>query len=249
MRFVFLILALGLGEARAAEVIPAAPSAYCNDYAGLLKPATVQSLNRALDQFERATSDQILVAIYPRLASDSSVEDYTVRVAQAWGVGQKVRSNGAVLFVFAQSHQLRIVTGYGLEPTLTDALSKRIIEDEIVPRFRAGDYDGGIVAGVRAMTAAVKGEYQGNGRTVDDGRARSSPYVIPILFVLVVGWSLIRSRRQVVYRGSGTRSVWGGGGPWIFPGGGGGGGGGGSSGGGFSGGGGGFGGGGAGGSW
>jgi len=248
---VFALLALG---ARAAEVIPPAPTAYFNDYSGQVPAATAQALNAQLEQFERDTSDQILVAIYPHMQSDSSIEDYTVRVAQSWGAGQKARANGAVLFIFTQDHTLYIQTGYGLEPTLTDALCKRIIDDEIVPRIRQGDFSGGVQAGVTAILAAVRGEYHGNGRTVAD-RNGGSPVGglggIFLLLLFVVFWSIVQSRRHVVYNGAGHRSVWGGG-PWIFPGGGFGGGGfggGGGGGGGFSGGGGGFGGGGAGGSW
>jgi uncharacterized protein len=238
--------------ASAAEVIPPPPSSYFNDYASVVSPATASSLNTKLDQFERATSNQVVVAIYPTMQSDSSVEDYTVRVAQSWHPGTKGLSNGAVLFIFVNSHQIYLQVGYGLEPTLTDALSKRIISDEIAPAFRKGDFDGGVTAGVNAIIAATRGEYHGTGRTVNDQRTQGSP-IIPFLFlgiVLLVIVSTIR-RRAAMYQ-SGGRRGFGGFIPLFLPGGGGFGGGGGGfggGGGGFSGGGGGFGGGGAGGSW
>ena len=240
----------------AGEVIPASPAGHFNDYAGIVSGATAQRLDSALDQFERQTSNQVVVAIYPTMQSDSSVEDYTVRVAQAWHAGLKDKDNGAVLFVFVDSHQIRIQVGYGLEPVLTDALCKRIISDEIAPRFHSGDYDGGMVAGVNAIMAATRGEYHGTGRTVGD-RSRTADSIAPfaIMFVLFIVITFLRSRGSVY--GSGGHGfvsglLWGmllnsgrsGGG---YSGGGGGFGGGG--GGGFSGGGGGFGGGGAGGSW
>lgn len=249
----FLPLVLAFAGARGSEIIPPPPPAFFNDYAGLVKPATARQLNAQLEQFERDTSNQILVVVYPHMQSDSSVEDYTVRVAAAWGVGLKGRNNGAALFVFAQDHQLYIQTGYGLEGALPDALCKRIIEDEIAPRFRQGDFDGGMAAGVQALLAAVRGEYRGTGRTVADAR-NGAPGIglfrIGFFIIFILIWSVARSRRHVVYGSGGQRSVWGGG-PWIFPGGGFGGGGfgGGGGGGGFSGGGGGFGGGGAGGKW
>src|SRR4051812_2308127 len=153
----FLVLLLGtIGLLRAAEVIPPAPKNHFNDYAHIVRPATANQLNSELTQFERDTSNQIVVATFPRMESKSSVEDYTVRVAQAWGVGQKDRKNGAVLFVFQETHDVRIVTGYGLEGPLPDALCKQIIENEIVPRFRSGDFDGGLTAGTRAIMAAVR---------------------------------------------------------------------------------------------
>lgn len=239
---------------RAAEVIPPAPARYFNDYAGVVSPAAADELNSELEQFERDTSNQIVVAIYPHMQSDSSIEDYAVRVAQSWRAGQKGRDNGAVLFVFVQDRSMYIATGYGLEGALPDALCKRIIDDEIVPGFRRGDFDGGLAAGVRALMAAARGEYRGTGSTDDERRVQgSSNLLVPALLILVlIVFSYVRSRQQVVYRRGGRTSVWGGGGPWIFPGGFGGGGFGGGGlggGGGFSGGGGGFGGGGAGGSW
>jgi uncharacterized protein len=232
------------------EVIPASPAAHFNDYAGIVSGQTAQRLDGALDQFEKETSNQVVVVIYPTMQSDSSVEDYTVRVAQAWHAGLKGKDNGAVLFVFVDSHQLRIQVGYGLEAVLTDALCKEIISNEISPRFHSGDYDGGMVAGVNAIMAATRGEYHGSGSTVA-GRRQSSSGLVEL--VVMVGFFLLvavlRSRGSVY--GSGGHGfvsglLWG----MLMSGGRSGGGGGfGGGGGGFSGGGGGFGGGGAGGSW
>lgn len=233
----------------AAEKIPAAPRDHFNDYAGIVSPATARQLDAELTQFERDTSNQIVVAIYPKMQSDSSIEDYTVRVAQAWGVGQADRKNGAVLFLFQESHDVRIVTGYGLEADLPDALCKQIVENEIIPRFRQGDFAGGLTAGVHAMMAAAKHEYQGTGKTVAERHRRSRDGSNPVVFILIVAviitLSFLRRRRSFLY-GRGGRTLWMGG-PWNGGGGGGGwsGGGGGS----FSGGGGSFGGGGAGGRW
>jgi uncharacterized protein len=242
--------------ARAAEVIPPAPRDHFNDYAGIVERGTATQLNTELTQFERDTSNQIVVAIFPKMQSDSSIEDYTVRVFQAWKVGQKDRSNGAVLFIFSQDRKLRIVTGYGLEGALPDALCKRIIEEEITPRFRVGDFSGGAAAGTRALMAAAKGEYRGTGRTVADQRRGSAssgvtPFLPFIIFFIVIALITRSRRRNTVLGRRGTwvdhTPWWGGGGGWSGGGGGGwsGGGGGGS----FSGGGGSTGGGGAGGSW
>lgn len=235
---------------RASETIPPAPRDHFNDYAGIVDPATAQRLDGELTQYERESSNQLLVAIYPRMESDSSVEDYTVRVAQAWHVGVKGRDNGAVLFVFQQSHDVRIQVGYGLEAKLTDALCKRIVEDEIIPRFRAGDFSGGMSAGVRAMIAATRGEYQGTGRTVRDTQRSGGGTPLPflaIIFVVIMIASAFTRRRNTMYYSRGRRGIWlGGPGGWGGGSGWGGGGGGGGS---FSGGGGSFGGGGAGGKW
>jgi uncharacterized protein len=250
--------------ARAAEVIPPVPQSHFNDYAGMVRQETANALNAELAQFERDTSNQIVVVIYPQMQSSSSVEDYTVRVAQRWGVGERARRNGAVLFVFRDSRDLRIQTGYGLEGALPDALAKQIIENEIIPRFRAGDFDGGLSAGTRAIMAAVRGEYRGRGRIATDARNVVSNIgpggFIGAFVILMVIISVLRarSRRHTYYGPRGRRTIWNDQNPWIGGGGWGGGGwggggggwGGGSSGGGtFSAGGGSFGGGGAGGKW
>jgi uncharacterized protein len=178
-----LILLFGF-RAWAAEVIPPAPSEYFNDYAHVVSPQTASQLNTELENFERQSSDQILVAIYPKMQSDSSIEDYTVRVARAWHVGQKGKNNGAVLFVFIQDRAMFLEVGYGLEGVLPDALCKRIIDEQISPRFHSGDFDGGLTAGVRAILGAVKGEYQGTGTTVAERQyGHSDP---DIVFVLVL---------------------------------------------------------------
>jgi uncharacterized protein len=248
-RSLLLLVALAIsGTLRAAERIPPAPAQYFNDYAGTVSPAVAQELNGKLEQFERDSSNQLLVAIYPKMESDSSVEDYTVRVAQSWQVGQKKRDNGAVLFVFMQEHQAYIQVGYGLEAVLPDATAKRIIDKEIVPRFREKDVDGGMKAAVAAMIAATKGEYKGNGRTQDASQPHflSAQWGFVALFVFLILLSSIAQRRnRRTFLLGGSRGGW-----WIPPSGGGNGGGWSSGGGGgFSGGGGSFGGGGAGGKW
>src|SRR5256885_13473724 len=108
----FALLAI---NSQAAEVIPPKPDRYFNDYAGVVSKETAQRFNEQLAQFERETSDQVVVAVFPKMQSDSDIADYTQRVAQAWGVGQKERRNGVVLFVFIQDRKMFIQVGYGSE--------------------------------------------------------------------------------------------------------------------------------------
>ncbi len=176
----------------AAEVIPPAPKAYFNDYAGITSTAAQQKLNTELAQFERDTSNQLVVVIYPTMQSNSSIEDYTVRVAQKWGVGQKDKSNGAVLFVFSQDRKLYLQVGYGLEGALPDALTRRLIANEIVPSFKAGQYAAGLQRGIHAIMAATKGEYKGTGKTVQESKALSDGQGLAICVVLaLVGFFIL----------------------------------------------------------
>jgi uncharacterized protein len=247
------------GAARAAEVIPPKPAHHFNDYAHVVNDSVAQELDRKLADFEKQTSNQVVVAIYPKMQSDSSIEDYTVRVAHGWGIGQKGRDNGVVLFVFIQNRTMFIQVGYGLEGALPDALAKQIVEQEIKPRFRNNDYAGGLIAGINAIIAATKGEYKAlpqrnSVNRKDDG---SGWGFLIVVIVFVIFWIIARRAGSRTYgrRGVGWMPIFlppMGGGSWGRSSGGGwGGGGGGGSwgGGGFSGGGGGFGGGGAGGSW
>ena len=241
--FIALVFCALLGaRVFAAEVIPPAPARYFNDYAQVVSAATASRLNAQIEQFERDTSNQIRVAIFPKMQSDSSIEDYTVRVARSWKIGGKEHSNGAVLFVFVQDRKMFIQVGYGLEGVLPDVLCKRIVEDEIKPHFRSGDFDGGLTAGVSAILAATRGEYKGAGKTAYEKRHQNGGSVTLWIWIAIIAFIVIRSffrPRGRVYHSTGSSVMWGGGG-WS----GGGGGGGFSSGGGGS-----FGGGGAGGSW
>ena len=233
------------------EVIPPPPAAYFNDYANVVSAGTAAQLNQTLENFERQSSEQIVVAVFPKMQSDSSIEDYTVRVARSWQVGQKDKNNGAVLFVFVQDHKMFLQVGYGLESVLPDALCKRIIDEQITPRFKAGDFDGGLTAGVQSILAATKGEYKGTGTTVAEQLRHLKHSAGLIVGLFIIAWVVIFCLRGGrLFSGyscwtigsSGSYGRWGGGGGFSgggFSGGGGG----------FSGGGGSFGGGGAGGGW
>jgi uncharacterized protein len=268
VRLAALAVALAAAAARADrydELIPERPARYVTDRAGVLGPGVAERLNERLAQYERETSNQILVWIDRRIPEGFTLEDFTVRAAQKWGVGQKKTDNAAVLFVFTEDRKVRIEVGYGLEGAVPDIVARRIIDTEIVQHFRSGDFAGGVDAGAAALMAAARGEYKGTGRThAERGPAANLGSCLPWLLIFgvffLLPWFLRRNRHYRTFRGDGwSNGV--GGFPIIFPGrrGGGGwssGGGGWSSGGGsfgggggFSGGGGSFGGGGASGSW
>lgn len=240
-----LLLLLGLlllwpPSAGALDVPPL--SGHVNDRAGLLRPETALKLEHFLSEFERSDSTQIVVLTIPSLEGES-VEQYALKVAEGWGIGQKGKDNGAVLLIARDERKIRIEVGYGLEGRLTDMLSGRIIANEISPRFKAGNFNDGIVAGVVAMAEAVRGEYQGTGRTTGKKKERSPWGLLLLLLFLGPGMMLLSGGRRsgVSHHRRGGFYV---GGPF-----GGGGFGGGFGGGGFGGGGGGFGGGGSSGGW
>jgi uncharacterized protein len=239
-------------SSHAAEVIPPKPAAYFNDYAGVVSKEAALRFNEQLAQFERETSNQVVVAVFPKMQSDDDVAAYTRRIAEKWDIGQKGTQNGTGLFVFIQDRKMFIQTAHGVEGALPDITCFDITEYRIKPHFRTGDYEGGLVDGIDSIFKAIRGEYQGSGKTTLERRSnRPAPSFLYFLIFLVVISIISRVMRRLGgYSYSSHRS-----GPLFIPTGFGGGGGGGSSGGGgFSGfmgggGGGGFGGGGAGSSW
>jgi len=236
-------------HSQAAEVIPPKPDRYFNDYAGVVSKEVAQSFNEQLAQFERETSDQVVVAVFPKLQSDSDIADYTQRVAQAWGVGQKQRRNGVALFVFIQDRKMFIQVGYGLEGALPDITAFDITEYHIKPLFRNGNYEAGLATGIDLICKAIRGEYKGSGKAIaEQHRGSGGLGLLPFIIFVIVLIVISRMMRRLGGYGYSSRR----GGPVFLPMGGGGGGwssggGGGFSG--FSGGGGSFGGGGAGSSW
>lgn len=237
-RFIFSILTVLLLVLPAAALEIPKPTGYVNDLAGMLSQTVELKLEQFLRDFEKSDSTQITVLTVPTLDGEA-LEDYSLRVLDSWKVGQKGLDNGALLLIAKAERKIRIEVGYGLEGRLTDLLAGRIIDNEISPRFKQGDIDGGVVSGVVGIAEAVRGEYAGTGHTTSK-KKKSNPlgFLLPLLFFGGPFLARLGGRRSG-YRRSGFFI----GGPFM------GGGGGGFGGGGFSGGGGGGGGGGASGGW
>jgi uncharacterized protein len=155
-----------------------------NDYAGLLSSATAQQLDAGLAQLESTDSTQIVVLTIPSLEGDS-LEDFSIRVVEQWQIGQKGKDNGALLLVSKNDRKIRIEVGYGLEGKLTDLVSGRIIRNIIVPQFKMGRYDQGIIDGVSAMAGVVRGEFTAPATTRRSGSRRgASPGLVGVLALL-----------------------------------------------------------------
>jgi uncharacterized protein len=143
-----------------------------HDEAKVLSTALVDQLEVKLKNYEDSTSNQIAVLIIPSLAGDV-LEEYSLRVVEKWKLGTIKNDNGALLLIVTDDHKMRIEVGHGLEGTLTDAQSNRIIRNEMAPNFRRGDYDAGVTAAVDAIIRAIGGEYKaddsGTGTTAELG--------------------------------------------------------------------------------
>ena len=181
-----LWLLLAAGPAIALEVPPL--KGRVNDYAAMLSPATVSQLENSLALFEQQQSTQLAVLTVASLAGDS-LEDFSLRVAETWKIGQKGLDNGAVLVIARDDRKLRIEVGYGLEGRLTDLAAGRIIRDVITPQFRNGRFDQGVIDGVTAMMATVTGEFSAEqiaAHQPDTGGTGPGDLLVPLLFGLFV---------------------------------------------------------------
>ena len=257
-----LVLLLAVLAATEAAEIPA-PRGYVNDYADMISSSVKANLTAKLKAFEETDSTQFVILTVPSLGGEP-VEDFSIKVAEAWKIGQKGKDNGILFLVSKEDRKMRIEVGRGLEGKLTDLMAGRIIDLVVKPKFRAGDYDGGFTAGVSAVIDATRGEFAADRRAP---RATYVPYaggLSPwVAFLILIGIFIIfaavarsHDRREKELRSRGRRREGSRGGFPFFPGGyygggwsSGGGGSGSGSGGGFSGGGGSFGGGGASGDW
>ncbi|BCA63935.1 methanol dehydrogenase [Sphingomonas sp. HMP9] len=145
-----LVFAVLLGSSAAtAQTFPKF-TGFVVDSANVIPPDQEAALTRRLDDLQKATGNQLVVATVPDLEG-YPIEDYGNRLLRSWGVGLKDANNGAILLVAPNDRKVRIEVGYGLEPVLTDAFSSVVINQQILPRFKAGDISGGIVAGTNAV--------------------------------------------------------------------------------------------------
>jgi uncharacterized protein len=235
------ILVLICSSSFALEV-PPRPEGRVTDQTRTLSPGESAALERRLSSFEQETTNQIAVLLIPSLEGDS-LEDYSIRLAEKWKIGQKGKNNGAILLIVKDDRKIRIEVGYGLEGALPDALAGAIIRNEIAPRFKAGQFYQGIEAGIDAIMAATKGEYKARPEKKRGSLLASwLPFLILLVFFGFFALAASQARRRHYHSGgsggwASGGGFFGGGSSW------------GDSGGGFSGGGGDFGGGGASGSW
>lgn len=178
-----LSLAVPLVVPAAALEVPALKGRV-NDYAGMLSPATENRLEALLKELEDKDSTQVAVLTVPSLKGDS-LEEFSLRVAERWRIGQKGLDNGAILVIARDDRKVRIEVGYGLEGRLTDLVAGRIIRDRIVPEFRAGRFDQGVLNAVESVAEVVRGEFQAPVQPPAGPPASGAEDVLPFLLVFV----------------------------------------------------------------
>ena len=177
--WLLLLLLLCTGVTWAAPDFPALTGRVV-DAASLLPEDMQQQLEQQLAQHEQETSNQVVVVTLPSLQG-YAIDDYGYQLGRHWGIGQDDRDNGVLLIVAPNEREVRIEVGYGLEGDLTDAGSHAIIEDVILPQFRADDYAAGILQGVNAILGSLQGTYEPVAR-----KPVADPNTLFMLFVILI---------------------------------------------------------------
>ncbi len=182
------------------------------DQANLLAPDVKQTLETKLADLEQKSGIQFVVATVSSLQGEE-IEPYANELFRHWALGEKTKNNGVLLLVAPKEKKVRIEVGYGLEGTLTDALSKIVIVNAIAPRFKAGDFAGGITRGVDDVITILttdSSEWTKKPQVRPDQPDNVFDAILPFLIVALVIFILWRSSRGGGRRGGG------GGGPFIF---------------------------------
>lgn len=201
IRSMALVLVLAaIGWTTLSQAAPTFPelSGRVVDQADLLPSLTESQLTRKLADHERATTNQVVVVTLKSLQG-YTIEDYGYQLGRHWGIGQAERNNGVLLIVAPSERKVRIEVGYGLEGTLTDALSHNIIQTKILPNFRKGHYETGIVQGTNAILAALQGTYKPANSTGSVSLPANFGVIIFIFVIgIIIGEFLAMALRRIV---------------------------------------------------
>jgi uncharacterized protein len=184
--FVFLALAgsAAISLAGAQAKIPPSPGRWATDEAGFLSPQAVTALDSRLENFERQTGHQVLVYIGRTLGEGAVIEDWAVKTFEAWKVGRRGLDDGLVLFILAEDRKMRIEVGYGLEDRVPDIRASRVINDILVPGFRAGRPDEAVDKAVSALLGYITGgEVPADEQGRPSGAAPRAKSIVNMIFV------------------------------------------------------------------
>ena len=158
---------------------------YVSDPSQILSTAARDTINAVLGRLEQSTGIETAVVMLPSIG-DADIFDFAHELFRTWGIGKKKSDNGLLVLFVMDQHKVRFTTGYGLEGTMTDALSRRIQTTVMVPRFKEGDWDGGMVGGVRAAAKALDGSMQPDDDGGGDGAA-----VAMLMLAMIVGITIL----------------------------------------------------------
>ncbi|MBI5075433.1 MAG: TPM domain-containing protein [Nitrospirae bacterium] len=164
---------------------------YVNDYGSMLSPQAKATLEQELRAFEQSDSTQLVIVTIPSLQGEV-LEEFSIKIAQAWKIGQKGKDNGIIFLVSKEDRKLRVEVGRGLEGRLTDLMAGRIIDLVVKPRFKRGDFDGGFITGVHSLIDATRGEFKADQQTGKRQGAKGSQGISRLFtFIIFFGIALL----------------------------------------------------------
>ncbi|HXH99420.1 MAG TPA: TPM domain-containing protein [Sphingobacteriaceae bacterium] len=167
------------------QTFPAKPDKLVNDYTNTLSAAEISALEQRLVTFADSTSTQIAVVLIQSL-DGYEISDYASRLAHSWGIGEANKDNGVLVLASLGDRKVTIQTGYGVEGALPDAISKRIIENEIKPYFKQGNYFQGLESGTNAIISYTKGEYKSDKKQPASGKSGNKTFFIIIIVIILI---------------------------------------------------------------
>lgn len=186
------ILVLLMSSLQAQKILPKPnPPKLVVDVAGMMTVDQQEALEHKLDLIDDSTSNQIAVVTIPSLGQDNDLEDYANQLFRSWGIGSKKNNNGVLLLIVRDSKQIRIEVGYGLEGAITDVYSKSIIDNDLTPNFRDGEYFRGIDKATTSLAKAAVGEYKIPHAQNNDNSGGGIVFLIVLVIVLFI---IFRSR-------------------------------------------------------
>ncbi|WP_343524754.1 TPM domain-containing protein [Pedobacter sp.] len=168
-----------------AQDFPEKPNTLVNDYANVLSADQKQALESKLVTFNDSSSTQIAIAIL-KSVGDYDINEYAVELGRKWGVGQTGKNNGIMIVVAVGDRKISIQTGYGLEGALPDIYAKRIIDNDIKPNFRAGNYYAGLDEATTSIIKYVRGEYKNDNPKVSKSKGGSGSIIIIVIIIIVI---------------------------------------------------------------
>ncbi|MBT8287237.1 MAG: TPM domain-containing protein [Bacteroidia bacterium] len=183
----FILFTLGINGAFAQFQIPDKPDLQTSiyDYINLLNPVQEDYLKEKLIRYSDTTSTQIVVAVIASTEGENILY-LGAQWAHKWGIGQEKEDNGVFILLAHDDRKIAINTGYGVEHLLTDAMSRRIIERDIIPYFKQNDYYGGLDSGVESIFKVLQGEYQGQQRSESNGVPVGLFIFLIIIFIIFI---------------------------------------------------------------
>jgi uncharacterized protein len=191
-KIVFFFVFLGCSAMAFSQNFPPKPTTLVTDYTNTLSADDKQQLENKLVAFDDSSSTQIAVVIIKSIG-DYDINEYAARLGHTWGIGQKGKNNGLLILAAMDEHKVSIQTGYGLEGAVPDVITQQIIQTDIVPNFKQGNYYGGLDAATTDIIKYTKGEYKADKKLQHD--ANNSGGIVALIFIVIVVLILIFRNR------------------------------------------------------